>query len=86
MLPVNNLPSDTDMLTKEFIKSRFWNEVFKPQLDAELDYAEDMADMAEDTIQCYRWNKYGVALRRIRDGWLPSWLAYKFEDVENEVV
>lgn len=82
MLPQNRLPSDTDMLTREFVQSRFYNEVFKPQLDAEIDFADDMADMAEDHVKCFRWNKYGVALRKIRDGWIPTWIEYKFDNTE----
>ena len=76
-----NLPSDTALLTEDFLKSRFWLEVLKPQLEYEEKYCADCADGANDPDTCYRWTARGAGFRAILYGWFPEWEAYF--DVDN---
>lgn len=75
MRPLNSLPGDYADLTNEFLKSRFWLELLKPELEAESQWAESHAAGSVDPWVRYGAVDYGKAFYNIKE-WIKLWAIY----------
>jgi len=55
------------------MRSRFWLEVLGPELEDEIQWADDHADGTTDPWVRYGTVDYRKALRNIKYGWLKLW-------------
>lgn len=82
MRPANNLPHDVMDLTREFLRSRFWLEVMEPELEAEIEYADEQSIAAREPYTRFGWTDYRSALRKIKQVWIKEWLEPLPRDVD----
>ena len=83
MRPLNELPGDYPDITNEFLKSRFWLELLKPELEAEMEWADSHAANSTDPWIRYGTVDYGKAFHNIRE-WLKLWAIYPERRTEEE--
>lgn len=81
MRHLNDLPGDYTDITHDFLRSRFWLELLKPELEAEAQWAESHAAEAVDPWVRYGAVDYGKAFFNIRQ-WIKVWSEYPDKAIE----
>ena len=83
MRPLNELPQDYPDLMHDFMKSRFWLEVLKPELEAEMAWAESHAANSTDPWIRYGTVDYLKGFHNIKE-WMKQWAIYPERRAEEE--